>query len=52
MNKIEVKVLNPEAISNAGKMMFCAARLTQSVHKIKNMQDFMDLYEKPYTCKT
>lgn len=52
MNKIEVKVLNPEAISSAGKMMVCAARLTQSGHKIKNMQDFMDLYEKPYTCKT
>ena len=52
MNKIEVKVLNPEAISQAEKMMVCAARLTQSGHKIKNMADFMELYEKPYSEKT
>ena len=52
MNKIEVKVLNPEAVSQAEKMMVCAARLTQSGHKIKNLADFMELYEKPYNEKT
>lgn len=52
MNKIEVKVLNPEAVSQAEKMMVCAARLTQSGHKIKSLADFMELYEKPYTNKT
>lgn len=52
MNKIEVKVLNPEAIPQAEKMMVCAARLTQSGHKIKSLADFMELYEKPYNEKT
>lgn len=52
MNKIEVKILNPEAIPQAEKMMVCAARLTQRGHEIKNMADFMELYEKPYTAKT
>ena len=52
MNKIEVKVLNPEAIPQAEKMMVCAARLTQSGHKIKSLADFMALYEKPYNEKT
>lgn len=48
MNKIEVKILNPESVKEASKMMVCAARLTQSGHKIKNMQDFIELYNKPY----
>lgn len=52
MNKIEVKVLNPEVIPHAEKMMVCAARLTQSGHKIKSLADFMELYEKPYSEKT
>lgn len=52
MNKIEVKVLNPEAVPQAEKMMVCAARLTQSGHKIKSLADFMALYEKPYNEKT
>lgn len=52
MNKIEVKVLNPEAIEHAEKMMVCAARLTQRGHKIHSMDDFLELYEKPYTEKT
>ena len=33
-------------------MMVCAARLTQSGHKIKSLADFMELYEKPYNEKT
>lgn len=52
MNKIEVKVLNPEAVPQAEKMMVCAARLTQRGHSIKSMADFMELYEKPYSEKT
>ena len=52
MNKIEVKVLNPEAIPQAEKMMVCAAQLTQRGHTIKSLADFMELYEKPYNEKT
>ena len=48
MKNIEVKVLNEDTILQAEKMMVCAARLTQRGHKIKNMDDFMKLYEKPY----
>ena len=48
MNKIEVEVLNPEVIQNCEKMMVCAARLTQGGHKIKNLDDFMELYNKSY----
>ena len=46
MNKIEVEVLNPEVITNCEKMMVCAARLTQGGHKIKSLDDFMELYNK------
>lgn len=52
MNKIEVKVLNPEAVALAEKTMVCAARLTQRGHQIKSLADFMELYEKAYTEKT
>lgn len=46
MDKIEVKVLNPEEVQEARKMMAVGARLTQRGHEIKNMDDFMALYEK------
>ena len=52
MNKIKVAVLNPTAISEAEKMMVCAARLTQSGHKVKDLDDFLRLYDKSYTEKT
>ena len=55
MNKIEVKVLNPSAMTEAENMMVTAARLTQRGEKIKSMEDFMKLYEstyKPETVKT
>ena len=52
MNKIEVKVLNPEAVALAEKTMVCAARLTQSGHKVKDLEDFLALYDKSYTEKT
>ena len=34
MKKIEVKILNPESIDQAEKLMVCAARLTQRRHQI------------------
>ena len=52
MNKIEVKILNPEVIQESEKMMVCCARLTQKGHNIKNLDDFMTLYDKDYTDKT
>lgn len=52
MDKIEVKILNPSALSTAETMMVCVARLTQKGHKIKNMQDFIDLYNKPFGTNT
>jgi thymidylate synthase (FAD) len=48
MRKIEVKILNPESVGQAEKMMVCAARLTQCGHKITCMDDFLELYERPY----
>lgn len=51
MNKIEVRVLNPEAILEAEKMAGCAARLTQHGETIENMRDFLDLYERPVSEK-
>ena len=52
MKKIEIKILNPEAVKNSVQMMVCAARLTQSGHKISSMDDFMELYNKEYSEKT
>ena len=52
MRHIEVKVLNPEAVETAERTMVCAARLTQRGHHIKNMDDFMALYNSDYTPKT
>lgn len=52
MKKIEVKILNPDAVKEASKMMVCAARLTQSGHKISNMNDFIELYNKSYKDET
>lgn len=46
LNKIEVKILNPEAVQEARKMMAIGARLTQRGHKIQNMNDFMELYDR------
>lgn len=52
MDKIKTVVLNPTAISEAEKMMVCAARLTQRGHKVKNLADFLALYDKEYSEKT
>ena len=40
MKKIEVKILNPESIDQAEKLMVCAARLTQRGHQISCLDDF------------
>ena len=52
MDKIEVAILNPEAIASAEKTMVCAARLTQHGHEVKNLADFMGLYNKGYKKET
>ena len=49
MKRIEVKILNPEVILNAEKMMVAMARLTQRGHKINNMADFEALLAQPYS---
>ena len=51
MKNIQVKVLNPEAVENAEKMVAFTARLTQRGHKLKSMEDVMGLYEKEYSQK-
>lgn len=48
MDKIEVAVLNPDAVKEAEKNMVFAARLTQRGHAIHTMKDLLTLYEKPY----
>lgn len=52
MDRIKVKILNPEALKEAEKMMVCAARLTQRGHKIKSLDDFTELYNKEYSPET
>lgn len=52
MKNISVKILNPEVVQESEKMMVCAARLTQSGHKIKTMEDFLSLYNKGYKPET
>lgn len=52
MDKIQIKILNPESVSQAEQMMVCAARLTQKGHQIKDLDDFMALYGKQYTGNT
>lgn len=52
MNKIEIKILNPEVVSDAEKMMVFAARLTQRGHGIHSMDDLQELLDAPYQPKT
>lgn len=52
MENIEVRVLNPTVVADAERAMVCAARLTQRGHAIKNMDDFLAVYNKPYTEQT
>jgi thymidylate synthase (FAD) len=52
MDKIQVKILNPEVIADAEKMMVFGARLTQRGHNIHNMDDLVELYNKDYQKST
>lgn len=47
MNKIQIKILNKDSIDDSKKLMGCAARLTQRGHLINNLDDFIDIYNKP-----
>lgn len=49
MKNIQVKILNPEAIKEAEKMMIFCARLTQRGHKIEDMEDLEELLDRDYT---
>jgi len=52
MNKIETKILNCSAVSEAEKTMVFAARLTQRGHLIHNMEDLIRLYNQSFTNDT
>ena len=52
MKSIEVKILNPEVVAEAEKMMVFGARLTQRGHNIHNMDDLVALYNKDYQKST
>ena len=52
MRNIEIKILNPEVVVESEKMMVCSARLTQRGHNIKDMDSFMELYNRPYRDET
>lgn len=48
MDRIEVMVLNPNAVKEAEDMTVFAARLTQRGQKISCLNDLVSLYYKPY----
>ena len=52
MKEIQVKILNPEVIAEAEKMMVFGARLTQRGHNIHDMTDLLELYNKDYKKST
>lgn len=52
MRHIEVKVLNPGVIEDTEQMTVCAARLTQRGQKIKDLEDFLTLFESDYKDST
>lgn len=52
MDKITVKILNPDVVTESEKMMVFAARLTQRGHGIHDMAGLIELYEAPYQPKT
>ena len=51
MDRIQVKVLNPDVLEEARLMMACGARLTQSGEKIKDLKGLVELYERPSSDK-
>lgn len=48
MDKIKVKILNPEIIKETKDLMVLGARITQQSHKLKSFEDFEKMYNKPY----
>lgn len=50
MNKIEVGIIAHDLIATE-KLMVTGARLTQHGEKIKNLNDFIELFNKPYSDK-
>ena len=52
MKNIEIRVLNPEAVNAAERMMVFCARLTQRGHSIKSMADLYGLLTKEYKPST
>lgn len=48
MKHIEIKILNPKAVKEAEQMMVFCARLTQRGHKIKSMEDLLELKSREY----
>lgn len=52
MNRIETKILNCSAVSDAEKTMVFAARLTQRGHLIHNMEDLLHLYHQSFSNDT
>lgn len=52
MKKIEVALLNSEALVASEQMMVAMARLTQRGHSISCMADLFELLDKPYTQET
>lgn len=52
MKNIQIALLNPQALSDAERMMVGCARLTQRGHNIKNMDDLLELFNKEYSEST
>jgi len=49
MDKIEIKVLNPQAVQDAEKLLVATARITQHAENITCMDDLLMLLDKPYS---
>lgn len=49
MNKIQVEVLNPQAVGESVQMMVAAARLTQRGNKIAGLDNFKSFCMGPYS---
>lgn len=48
MEKIKIKILNKSHLKHIEKMVTFTARLTQRGHKLKTMEDVINLYDSPY----
>ena len=48
MDKIEVAILNADSVFEAEKLTVLSARLTQRGHKVSNMSELLELYNRDY----